>query len=281
MRGDTLLHEIETAQVEKGYMAFWWIGQIGFIYKLAGRIIYIDSYLTNDNARIYPPVLEAELIKNADIVIGSHDHSDHIDHPTWIAIAKSSPQAVFVCPSMHVAYLSEELGIPKDRFYGIEDSETKEIKGISISGIAAAHEKLDQDPKTGAYPYMGYVLRADSVSFYHSGDTCNYEGMETKIKSFGTLDAIFLPINGRDSYRYTHGCMGNMTFQEAVDLTGALCPRLAVPAHYEMHAINLENPEKFEYYLRVKYPGIQCWLGKYGEKITIKGGEGITSHRNW
>ncbi len=124
---------------------------------------------------------------------------------------------------------------------------------------------------------MGYVLKADGVSLYHSGDTCNYEGLETKIKSFGILDAVFLPINGRDSYRYTHNCMGNMTFQEAVDLARALCPCLTVPAHYEMHAINLENPEKFEHYLKVKYPDIQCWIGKYGERITIKGGEGIVS----
>jgi len=273
MRGEALLNEIAASRIEKGHLAFWWIGQIGFAYKLAEKVIYIDPYLVHDNERIYPPVIEAEQIANADIVIGTHDHSDHIDHPTWIAIAKASPQATFVCPAMHVSRLSAELGIPAERFCGIEDGETKVIKGISISGIAGAHEKLDRDPATGVYPYMGYVIQADGISFYHAGDTCNYEGLQTKIAGFGRQDAVFLPINGRDSYRYTHGCMGNMTFQEAVDLAGALRPRLAVPAHYEMHAINLENPEKFEHYLKVKHPDIPCWIGEYGEKVIVKGGE--------
>ena len=31
----------------------------------------------------------------------------------------------------------------------------------------------------------------------------------------------------------------------------------------------------YEHYLRVKYPGIPCWIGKYGEMVIVKGGEGM------
>lgn len=273
--GEALIREISSAVVPQGQMAFWWIGQIGFAHKLAGRVIYVDPYLVDERVRLHPPVILAEQVTNADLVLGTHDHSDHIDHPTWKAIASASPEAVFVCPAMHVERLSRELDIPLSRFCGIEDGQEVMVKGIVLRGIASAHEKLDQDPVTGAYPYMGYVLKADGVSFYNAGDTCNYEGLETKLRACGTLDAVFVPINGRDSYRYTHGCMGNMTFQEAVDLTGAIRPRSAVPAHYEMHAINLENPQKFEHYLQVKYPGIPCWIGQYGEQVMVRGGKGL------
>jgi L-ascorbate 6-phosphate lactonase len=275
LTGEALIDDINSTELAKGHMAFWWIGQIGFIYKLAGRVIYIDAYLVDSVSRMRSPVLSGEQVTNADIVMGTHDHTDHIDHEAWKAIAKASPGAVFVCPAMHVQRLADELGIPPSQFCGIEDGEVKVVKGIAIRGIADAHELLDQDPATGAFPYMGYILQADGVSFYHAGDTCKYEGLETKLKSYGTQDVIFVPINGRDSYRYTHNCIGNMTFQEAVDLTGAIRPRSAVPAHYEMHAINMENPQKYEHYLKAKYPGIPCWIGAYGEKVIVKGGKGI------
>lgn len=273
--GAALIREIDAAQVDKGHMAFWWIGQIGFVHKLADKVVYIDPYLVDEKVRAHPPVLAGEQVTNADIVMGTHDHTDHIDRVTWRAIAKASPQAVFVCPAMHVVRLSGELDIPVSRFCGVEEGEDKVVYGIAIRGIAGAHELPDQDPVSGAHPYMGYVIQADGVSFYNAGDTCNYEGLETKLKGCGTLDVVFLPINGRDSYRYTHGCMGNMTFQEAVDLTGAIRPRSAVPAHYDMHAINFENPQKYQHYLQVKYPRIPCWIGEYGDRVIVKGGEGI------
>jgi L-ascorbate 6-phosphate lactonase len=273
--GKKLIDTISAAKVEKGHMAFWWIGQLGYIYKLAGRVVYIDAYLQDGKDRARPPVFSPEEAANADIVMGTHDHGDHIDRFAWPIIAKANPQAVFVCPAMLVRKLSSELAIPEERFCGIGDGETMNVKGIAIKGIASAHETLCRDPATGQYPCMGFVISADGILFYHSGDTCNYEGLETKLKAFGKLDAVFLPINGRSSYKYTHGCIGNMTYQEAVDLAGAIAPRSAVPGHYEMHAINFENPFAFEHYLRVKYPGISCWIGPYAQRVDIKGGFGI------
>ena len=41
------------------------------------------------------------------------------------------------------------LKIPEDRFVGLDDSKTVEIAGVRITGLAAAHELLDQDAASG------------------------------------------------------------------------------------------------------------------------------------
>jgi L-ascorbate metabolism protein UlaG (beta-lactamase superfamily) len=140
------------------------------------------------------------------------------------------------------------------------------VDGVKITAIAAAHEFLDKDPETGSYPYLGYIVEANGCIMYHSGDTCIYEGMQTKLSRFGTFDVMFFPINGRDARRYLANCIGNMTYQEAVDLAGFLKPRLAVPGHYEMFDFNSEDPTLFADYISAKYPDVKYWIGGHGEK---------------
>ena len=264
--GNDLIAEINQCELEKGSIAFWWLGQLGLAVKLGKIVIYLDPFLSDYPGRRIPTLLQPEEIINADYIFGSHDHIDHIDRDAWQKIAANSAKVKFVVPKALKNQLSEELGIPSERLIGISDMKTFEEGGIKITGVAAAHEFLDQDPKTGEYPYMGYLIESEGIRFYHTGDTCIYEGMLTKLSSLGNIDIIMLPINGRDGKRLRANIIGNMTYQEAVDLVGQIKPCLAVPLHYEMFANNLGDPGLFLDYLDIKYPGIDCWIGGHGEK---------------
>ncbi|BCN29472.1 MBL fold metallo-hydrolase [Anaeromicropila herbilytica] len=268
-RGLELIKEINEYKVEEGKLAFWWLGQIGYAIKMGKTIIYIDAYLSNNPERNIAPLLKPEEISNADIIIGTHDHEDHIDREVWHQLSISSPKAKFIVPELLLDSLSIDLEINKDRFIGLDDSQCIQVGEIKITGIAAAHEFLDQDAITGGYPYLGVVVEGNGCQFYHSGDSCIYEGLLTKLKGFPRLDVMFVPINGRDAKRYLGGFIGNMTYQEAVDLVGNLKPRLAVPAHYDMFTVNSENPGNFVDYLNAKYPGIASHVGDYGELVLI------------
>lgn len=270
MLGAELIGEITRTNPGHRHAVFWWLGQLGYAIKLAGRTIYIDAFLSPGENRLVPPIIEAAQVTNADLILGTHDHDDHIDRKSWPAMAAASPSARFVVPAMLADGLSAELGIPRSRIVGIEDSRTIDVDGIRITGIAAAHELLDRDEATGSFPYMGYLLQADGLSLYHSGDSCIYDGLAAKVHGFAPdLDAAFLPINGRDGVRYRTGCIGNMTFQEAVDLAGTLRPGLTVPGHYDMFRNNSEDPAKFTDYLDAKYPGLRWWVGAHGERVEI------------
>jgi L-ascorbate metabolism protein UlaG (beta-lactamase superfamily) len=266
-KGLELIKEIDESIVEDGNITFWWLGQIGYVIKLGEVVIYIDAYLSDNPERNVPPLLKPEEVINADIIIGSHDHEDHIDREVWHQLSISSPNARFVVPKILIPTLSKDLEIAEDRFIGLDDNQMEVIDGIKITGIAAAHEILDQDKETGCYPYLGFVIEGNGCKLYHSGDSCIYEGLHSKLQNYGKLDIMFIPINGRDAKRYTSGIIGNMTYQEAVDLAGYLQPSLVVPAHYEMFSFNSENPNLFDDYLKAKYKGIDSWIGKHGEKV--------------
>ena len=125
-----------------------------------------------------------------------------------------------------------------------------------MEGIAAAHETLDRDPATRKYPALQYIIEGNGLRIYHAGDTVRYEGMLPKLQAFGPIAAAILPINGRAGTRYRRNCIGNMTFQEAADLSGELRLRSVIPGHWDMFADNPGDPEAFADYLDAKYPGL-------------------------
>ena len=259
-----LMRSFQALAVRPGHFALLPLGQHSFVLRTAGHQVAFDPYLTAEAARLVPPPIGPEELADCDLILGSHDHGDHIDRPSLPAIAKAASHAVMVVPEA----VRATVPFPAERLKGMNDGGVLEADGIRVSAVAAAHELLDRDPATGLYPYLGYVVEADGVVIYHSGDCCLYEGLQTKLSRW-RLDLMLLPINGRDARRLRANCIGNMTYQEAVDLAGALKPSLAVPAHFDMFAMNLGDPQAFREYLEVKYPDVPCAIPVPGQPIVI------------
>ena len=56
--------------------------------------------------------------------------------------------ATFVLPDLVRHSVAQEQGIDEARLIGLDDKRVVDINGVRITGIAAAHEFLDQDPLT-------------------------------------------------------------------------------------------------------------------------------------
>ena len=144
-----------------------------------------------------------------------------------------------------------------------------QIGDITIHAIPAAHEFLSPDGE-GRYPCLQYIIEGSGKRIYHAGDTLRYEGMLPLLQAFGPIDAALLPINGRDGARYRRDCIGNMTFQEAVDLAGELRAGLVIPGHWDMFADNPGNPRAFADYLDAKYGvTVACRIPVLMEEIAL------------
>ncbi len=269
MTGKDLSADINAYRATHGQFAFWWLGQHSFVLKLGKTEIYLDPYLSEHPERQVPPLLRPGEITSADLILGTHDHDDHIDRNIWPTLAASSANAMFVVPELLRETLAQDLGIAPNRFLGLDDRQTTNVRGIRVTGIAAAHEFLDRDEETGHHPYLGYVIEGNGCTIYHAGDTCLYEGLQTKLRQW-SFDLALLPINGRDARRLAANCVGNMTYQEAADLAGALEPGLTVPAHYDMFADNAADPALFADYMRVKYPNLAVRVCEHGERVVVK-----------
>ncbi len=265
MKHNKLIQEINAARVTPGHCAVWWLGQHGFAVKLGRTVCYIDAYLEPHPERTVPPLLLPEEVTNADLVLGSHDHSDHIDRWAWPGIAMASPKARFVVPELLKKKAARELGIPEERFLGVDLGLSARFAGVKVSGVPAAHELLERDRRTGLHPNLGFVVQGNGITLYHAGDTCMYEGIHAILRQW-KFDAVFLPINGRDAARLRANCIGNMTYQEAADLAGAIRPRFTVPTHFEMFASNSADPSLFADYVGVKYPRLAVRIPEHGRK---------------
>jgi L-ascorbate metabolism protein UlaG (beta-lactamase superfamily) len=274
--GQALIDQINQTSVPAGQCAFWWLGQHGFVLKFPSAIVYLDAFLSNVEGRKIPPLLNASQITNADLILGTHDHVDHIDRAAWPALAKSSAAASFVVPLLHRDRICKDLAIAPQRVTGVDDGISTSIAGVKITGVPAAHEFLDADPKTGLHPFLGLVIESGGVCIYHAGDTCIYEGMHAILRRWH-FDLAFLPINGRSAKRLASGIIGNMTYQEAADLAGTLQLPLVVPTHFDMFGGNLEDPQLFTDYIAVKYPSLKTMIPRHGQRILLGRGGAVIS----
>jgi len=255
-----IIENLKNTRLAFGEAALCRLGQHSFCVKLGETLLAIDPYLSPDSRRQIPSLIAPEEFSGFDWILASHDHGDHLDRPALAQMAKASPQANLIVPQAVRASVTE---FPQERLGGINAPGKIAVPGLSVFAIPAAHELLEQDA-CGNYLALGYVLCGNGFCLYHSGDCCLYPELPGWLKPFA-LDLMLLPINGRDAKRLNRNCIGNMNFAEAVDLAGTLKAPCAVPAHYDMFAMNSEDPELFTSYMAAKYPATQTLIMKPGE----------------
>jgi L-ascorbate 6-phosphate lactonase len=243
-KGRDLLEEIRSARPEEGTLSVWWLGQSGYVMKSRFGTLVVDPYLSEHLTTKYAgtkkphvrmtaaPFLGNEL-RGVDLVLSSHKHSDHLDPETMPGLMAASEPAILALPAA-IEEHAVELGLPRDRLAGLVDGQSVQRAGFVVHALPSAHEGLDTDER-GRHLYLGFVIEVDGRRLYHSGDSLDYDGLASRLCSFGPIDAMFLPINGRDPAR---GVAGNMSAAEAVDLAKTCRPRFVVPHHYEMFTFN-------------------------------------------
>ncbi len=250
-RGETLLADMLRRQIPIGGLGLWWIGQSSFIVRGGGITIYLDPYLNPNPKRIVPPPLRPEQVTNADLILCTHDHGDHIDPTALPGIAAASPHAKILVPGVARGKVIG-MGIAAQRLVAPVVDDPVSYGPVTVTAIPAAHEELDYSSEHG-YPYLGYVLRLNGVTLYHAGDCTMYEGLTERLKTHRP-DVVLLPINGRDWKRARGRIIGNMTYREAADLAVEVGADLAIPMHYGMFAHNTEPPGHFVDYIHEFYP---------------------------
>ena len=245
-------YDIEIKETEA---AIYFLGQAGYFIQSCGRSILIDPYLSDSCgkdprfARLYPvPVDPKELF--ADIFILTHDHLDHLD-PETIENYGIGKNTIYVAPHLTVRHL-RKLGIPEENITIIDCGETKTVREVEITGIFALGTSKDSIDTTG------YKIKfQNGKSIYHTADTTYCDLLE---KSAGYADVMLACINGK---------YGNMNAEQAAKLAKILDVKYAVPNHYDVMALNSENPELFKYLCGVNGIGERCRILKVGEPFVF------------
>lgn len=277
--------EITNTKTSPGSVTLWWLGQSGFVLKGGALTLYLDPYLSTRleritatqpekrHIRLCPIPILPEEITNADYVVVSHDHGDHLDPETLNPLSRSSPQARFIAPRLAQKSLLS-LDIAPQRIIPADAGMELTLDHLQLVPVPGKHNQFDR-AGDGSYPYLGFIIRLNGVTVYHAGDTIMYQGLAETLAQYD-IDIALLPINGGDPDRVRRGFMSNLSFKEAADLGVAVGARLLIPAHYGMFGVNNEKVENFADYMENTYPHKRYKLLELGMKYEYPAAISIT-----
>ncbi len=169
-----------------------WLGHAAFRIKSPSTVVYFDPYRIKEELP-------------GDLILVSHDHSDHCDKASIEKIRK--PDAVVLAPASCANDISAKI---------IQAGDEIEEKGVKIKAIPAYN--INKTFHTKEQGGLGYKIEIEGTKIYFAGDTDKIPEME----SLGEIDIALLPIGGT----YT------MDEKEAAEATRVIKPKIVVPMHY-------------------------------------------------
>jgi L-ascorbate 6-phosphate lactonase len=256
-KGAALQADIRATETKPGQAALWWLGQATFAIKLGKTLIYTDPFYRAENEEPYSMQempLKASEFTNADIIVGTHEHLDHIDPKTFPGAVSASPDAKVIIGTHNREFVVKS-GVPAARLTCLRGDDKTDHKDITVHAVPAAHMELDHSEQLG-FRYLGYVFQGNGVTLYHTGDTQPYPGWAERVNKF-KLDIALLPISGVD----------NFYWQQAVYFCCIHQPRLAIPIHYGMFKGYSEDPQVFAQGILRNAPKQEIKILKVGEKF--------------
>ncbi|HIH87885.1 TPA: MBL fold metallo-hydrolase, partial [Candidatus Bathyarchaeota archaeon] len=131
-------------------MEIKWLGHASWMLKAAGKVIYLDPY-------------EGEYMKG-DIVIASHSHQDHCKEDKVKAAV--GPTTTFIAPVD-----CAKIGVKP---MCLKPGDKIKIGDIEVEAVEAYNAKRMRSPGVPFHPKgfgVGYLIRADVKTVYHTGDT--------------------------------------------------------------------------------------------------------------
>jgi len=159
-----------------------WFGHSNFRYKFDQTTVLVDPFFVgNPSAPI-----TYDQIPEADIILVTHDHSDHIGQALELAI-RLDAEVIGVFDTIQNLIsqgLHESLGVPMNIGGSVKR------KGLTIKMVQALHSSI-----TGTA--VGFIITSqDGRCLYHAGDTGLFGDMELFGK-FNDIDIAALPTGGR------------------------------------------------------------------------------------
>ena len=255
----SLANDISTAKVCEASVRLWWLGQAGFAFKTArGTLVYADPYLSDAVERLHgfkrlslAPIAAEDV--RADLVMLTHEHTDHLDPDALPVIARKNPACLFAAPIGCAEGLTQA-GISPDRRILLQANSTHECGEVLIHTAPADHG--DYSPSA-----LALLLEFDGVRVMLTGDTSLRPGLFRPLIDLKP-DVILPCING---------VFGNMNHIDAARLVEQARPRYAVPCHFWTFAEQGGgDPAGFIHACKHFCPDVEALLLRPGEGFTVQ-----------
>jgi L-ascorbate metabolism protein UlaG (beta-lactamase superfamily) len=187
-----------------------WLGHNAWSIEAAGATILVDPFL-NDSPTA---TVKADRV-NADYILLSHGHGDHVGDT--VAIAKRTGAVVLT--NFEVGQWLVKQGVAAEKVIGMNPGGGIEQPFGHVKFTIAHHSSSMPDGSYGGVP-GGFLLRFEEVRVYFACDTALF--LDMKLIGSGGLDLAVLPI----------GDLYTMGPEDSVDAVKLLNPKRVLPCHY-------------------------------------------------
>ncbi|WP_164743439.1 MBL fold metallo-hydrolase [Microbacterium sulfonylureivorans] len=246
------------------------LGQAGYVLAAAGARMVLDPFLSDHPGRLVEPPLTPSDLSEADAILVTHEHLDHLDLPALAAMPASAARVFVPAP------LAERVGaaLPGREVIAVRAWMPIEVGGAVVVPVPALHGVHMSDAYSfgtepdGDHPYVGYVVRIGGLTVFHAGDGLDYPDLAPSLRRLG-VDVALLPINGRDAIREAADIVGNMSAEEAVDVAVRAGVSTVIPMHYDMFANNPGQVGAFVDLMRDAAPQIHVLVPGLSHEVPL------------
>lgn len=186
--------------VETGLRATW-LGHSTVLLEIDGARVLTDPvwgerispFPLVGPKRFQPVPIALDALPELDAVIVSHDHFDHLDHPTVVALAR---RGVTFYTSLGVGAFLEEWGIPADQIVELDWWDAVKLPHRELEIVAAPSQHFSGRSLTGRNRtlWSSFVVRGPKHRAFFSGDTgLTPEYAEIREK-LGPFDLVMLEV---------------------------------------------------------------------------------------
>ncbi len=192
----------DTIPTSGGDLTIRFLGHASLMLRYAGKVVHVD-----------PVSREADYgeLPKADLILVTHEHSDHLD-PAAIAAVRKPDTRIVVSRSCAQQVTGSVV---------MANGQVRDEMGMRVEAVPAYNIVHLRAPGAPYHPRgdgNGYIVTFGDVRVYLAGDTENTPEM----KALRDIDVAFLPMN----LPYT------MTPEMVADAARAFRPRILYPYHY-------------------------------------------------
>ena len=181
-----------------------WFGHSSTLVEIDGVRVLTDP-IWSDRAspfewigphRWYAPTIPLADLPPIAAVLISHDHYDHLDWATIVAMRGWNN--VFVVPLGIGAHL-QRWGIPPARIVELDWWQSTRVGALAVTLVPARHASGRVQPRSDATLWGGFVLAGAQHRAWYSGDTGLFDSMTEIGQRFGPFDVALVEAGQYDA----------------------------------------------------------------------------------
>lgn len=185
-------------------LRFTWFGHSSMLLEIDGVRVLLDPLWSRRISpvawlgpeRWYAPPLALADLPPIDAVLVSHDHYDHLDRDTVVAL--DSERTRFIVPLGVGAHL-RAWGIPPTRIRELDWWESARVGVLDVTATPARHASGRIDPQSDTTLWAGFAMAGPEHRAWYSGDTGFHAALDRIGERLGPFDLTLIEAGQYDA----------------------------------------------------------------------------------